>query len=1254
MKALTKTNTKTSLKNAVVVILFHLAFGQALFAATTDKDFILDKSAADGAGIVFKSSEHPSSRFWEIDNTSGRFRIFETGGAVNALSILHTNGYVGMGTSAPDRILEINSSSGGNIRLTYDDSDGGALNYADFQVDSNGALSITTVDAGSDTSGNIVLNPDGNLFIYLIDDIADALDIKQGSDNYINISTIDGTELIAFGNITTNPAFTFLGSGDVTVGGDMIFVNAEIISNATDGDFTITGNLVPAADDTYNLGSSSKQWKELHVASGTIYIGGVALTNNGGQLEWAGSGIESTSTSMGSLFVENTGTGNSLRVNDEASDGTPFVIKADGNVGIGTTAPVHKLVISDPNTTADRAGLYVTQSGVITGGTGYGIYASKTGASTTNVGGYFSATGATNNYGLIVGNGKVGIGTTTPSETLHVKGGSRFDNGTLIVENLIASSPSRIAIVSSGSQAGDDAELQMMVGGAAELADPYIWFQNNNTGGIAYTIGQDVSNDLFVIAQGFTLEATQRFVIDTGGDVGIGTTAPKARLHVKGANNTAWFLMENAAGTTDKRRFAFYGEADRLEIRANNDADVWQRSLISFDHDGKVGIGTTAPAVKLHIEGVNEMFRLDASGAGTGTSSRIGFKTNGDTWELGARASAANPDNSFYIYNGTDLKYRFVIDDDGDVGIGTTTPKALLHVGDNHQVLLATGGNAWVNSSVIETGFTAGIDDWTDILVPGSLTNTARLRLTKAGNVGIGTTAPSETLHVKGGSRFDNGTLIVENLIASSPSRIAIVSSGSQAGDDAELQMMVGGAAELADPYIWFQNNNTGGIAYTIGQDVSNDLFVIAQGFTLDATQRFVIDTDGDVGIGTTAPAVKLHIEGVNEMFRLDASGAGTGTSSRIGFKTNGDTWELGARASAANPDNSFYIYNNTDSEFRFVIDDSGNVGIGTTTPVAQSILTSAGSISVTSSDGNFGLGDERLILDWLPGADKGRIVATAGGGTEDTSLAFFTAVAGTIAERMIITSAGKVGIGTTAPAYKLEVKDGTSNSYVANIENTATGGPGLRITLAYVDPILNEKYIGFYGSGGQEGGSIKGGSPGVIYANTSDERLKANIRDTRYGLSDLMNVEVRDYEWRSGGFTGTGFIAQELYEVFPMAVSVGSDDVKEHPWGVDYGKLTPLIVIATQEQQEQIEELRAENSELRRLVERMNTRLTRLEGGWQRTDDRRQRTEDRRQMTEDGRQKTEDRRQRTENRGRKTEDRKQKTEDRRQRTEDR
>ena len=90
-------------------------------------------------------------------------------------------------------------------------------------------------------------------------------------------------------------------------------------------------------------------------------------------------------------------------------------------------------------------------------------------------------------------------------------------------------------------------------------------------------------------------------------------------------------------------------------------------------------------------------------------------------------------------------------------------------------------------------------------------------------------------------------------------------------------------------------------------------------------------------------------------------------------------------------------------------------------------------------------------------------------------------------------------------------------------------------------------------------------------FTGSSDERLKQN--STSFGGLKLIEQMIpREYEWKSNpGVRQKGFYAQELYTVFPDAVSVGSDDLTEdgnleNPWGIDYARLTPVLVKAVQE----------------------------------------------------------------------------------------
>jgi len=100
-----------------------------------------------------------------------------------------------------------------------------------------------------------------------------------------------------------------------------------------------------------------------------------------------------------------------------------------------------------------------------------------------------------------------------------------------------------------------------------------------------------------------------------------------------------------------------------------------------------------------------------------------------------------------------------------------------------------------------------------------------------------------------------------------------------------------------------------------------------------------------------------------------------------------------------------------------------------------------------------------------------------------------------------------------------------------------------------------------------------------VAYNTSSDQRLKSNIRNTSVGLQKILNVRVRDFEWNDSDEVSTGFIAQELWEIFPEVVTVGGENPKTEPWGIDCSKLVPALVSAIQELAAEIELLKSKNN---------------------------------------------------------------------------
>ena len=202
------------------------------------------------------------------------------------------------------------------------------------------------------------------------------------------------------------------------------------------------------------------------------------------------------------------------------------------------------------------------------------------------------------------------------------------------------------------------------------------------------------------------------------------------------------------------------------------------------------------------------------------------------------------------------------------------------------------------------------------------------------------------------------------------------------------------------------------------------------------------------------------------------------------------------------------------------------------------------------------------------------------GDGSDSDNMTFFTA--GT--ERMVIKNDGKVGIGTTSPDEKLHsiISSTTQFEYVAKFENTGNSAntDGILVKLGVTgNPGTSNNFIQFSDADTLDIGAIEGnGAGGITLFSASDERLKENIRETQYGLKDLAQIQVSDFNFIGSDASTTGFIAQQLYGIYPLAVSVGGEDELKEPWKVSHSSLAPLLVKAIQEQQSQIETLQSQN----------------------------------------------------------------------------
>ena len=540
-------------------------------------------------------------------------------------------------------------------------------------------------------------------------------------------------------------------------------------------------------------------------------------------------------------------------------------------------------------------------------------------------------------------NKRLGVGTSSPTATVQIKStGGVGDNNGLIVTNANAS----VRLLSNFATSNEV--------GLYDSNDAGIAVSNVNSGVFKYAGG-----DIEVHSSGGNV----LLGLQGGGNVGIGTTTPAARLMVEntsgaatpnvlaytpgingltryqakndtartvnldmfGSNYYGISSLANSGGVgTGESPFIVYTDATTGATGGTNpiyfSPGGYNNIKVTFTSGGNVGIGTTSPAGNLHVyAGSDSQLVVKANGieglslssnSSDGSDNRAIFldsAKDGLSGTRGAFVGVYGNEHASFPGRAT-VQGSTIILSGGNVGIGTTSPSDVLHV--NGSIVVPTGNYIYASGSG-----TLMVGDGNDnVNIVGG-----KLYVANSGNVGIGTTAPTKALDVVGEYQQTGNALIIGTY--GTATRGSYISStagynntnysglfldeNSQNGTSqantgvASWRMLLGGGTSE-----W-----NGGDAFTVAR-------VAAGGTFSNPTKLFSVTSAGNVGIGTTTPASLLSV------------GSGTPTSAANGLNFGTDTAANLYRSAAGVVKTDGY-FGSAQSVFANTFGNNGNTSSG-------------------------------------------------------------------------------------------------------------------------------------------------------------------------------------------------------------------------------------------------------------------------------------------------------------------------------------
>ena len=1126
-------------------------------------------------------------------------------------------------------------------------------------------------------------------YVQVASSAVEQLRLQDGALIPVTDSDIDlGTTSLRFKDTYTDTITT---TGNVSIGGNLTVTgNATISGNLTFGDADtdsinlaaeIDSHIVPNTDDTYDLGTSTKQWRNLYIDGtaeiDTLAINGTTVTSTAAELNIL-DGVTSTAAEL-NILDGVTSTTAEINLLDGVTSTTAELNILDGvtatsteiNILDGVTSTTAELNILDGVTanateinlldgvTSTTAELNILD-GVTSTAAELNILDGKafldednmasnsaTGiASQQSIKAYVDAQVTAQDLDIITDSGNIAI--DLDSENLTISGGTGIDSSatgdavTLAIDSTVTTLSGTQTLLNKTLTSPDINTPDIdggtidgtIIGGSSAAA-----ITGTAITGTSFVIGSaTITEAELEILDGATVTTSELNILD-------GVTSTAAELNILDGKA---FLDED-----DMSSNSATGIASQQSIKAYVDSTVAATNEVVEDSTPQLGgdldlnsnditgtgninvtgtiqssgniTGTLATAAQPNITSLGTLTTLTVDDITINGST---ISDSGDlTVDVGGRINLSADDNGeVRLYDGSSLYGQFKDDDDrfsiqglkedkdmlfvvndsgtmttalkldaanggdatfygninasGNIGIGTTSPSAPLHVAGAFNTTAPTGNGVMMGYFLDSYGYmhlngpsgayidfsASGTDykgrilyDNTSNYLSLSTNGSEAMRIDSSGKVGISTTA---------------------SLSGSDYGMITIKKTGSNIFGDSAITI---NSADTDQSTLAL--GLTGSVAYIDSTESGNGT-VLPLAFATGSTERMRIDSSGNVGIGVSpsswasgdtilqikAGSGTTALWGRNNTGRLITnayydgsnyrySSTGTATSFENNVASGGFTWS-GASSGSAGAVVSF-------SE-RMRIDSSGNVGIGTSSPAEKlqvngnlmvgDDLTAGSFVDVIGAGANqdfgfrFGGESDR--------DSKAAILANTSGGL----LKFFTSGNN---ERMRIDASGNVEIGGTTNTGSLKIINTSADVLVLD----RRGSDGTVVLFRNDDANIG-------------GISISGST--VAYNTSSDYRLKENVDYNFTALDRVAQLKPARFNFIADE-TNTlvdGFLAHEVSSIVPEAIKGTKDavDSEGNPeyQGIDQSKLVPLLTKAIQEQQTQIEALQSEINKLK------------------------------------------------------------------------